>query len=244
RAATRRYAVVAAYGGDDEPKQHGLNEAGEDVAEDNDLPDGGPILARVEAEYQMRDREAADQPKQVGDDGQEKQHEGGGSHSGRNQLLGGVGAQGTHGINLFGHDHRAQFAGHAGGVPPGHHQPGDERAQFGDHAERHELADERDPAESLQRAGGVQRQQRTDGESRKNHDGQGADADQVRLLQHVAHVQGTADEVGQRLRRQQSVFLNRQRRIFGDFNGRNQYEFERHVGSGNFRSRNYSRGFA
>jgi hypothetical protein len=149
---------------------------------------------------------------------------------GRNQLLSGIGAQGAHGIDLLGYDHRAQFAGHAGGVAPRHHQSGDERAQFGDHADRNEPADERDPAELLQRAGGVQRQKGADGESRQNHDGQGADADQVRLLQHVAHVQGAAEEVCQRLRREQGVFLNRQRKIFGDFNRRNQFEFERHVG--------------
>ena len=101
----------------------------------------------------MRDPIAADQPEQVGDDGQKKQHERGGADSWRNQFLGRVGAQGAHGIDLFGHDHRAQFAGHAGGVPPSHHQPGDERSEFGHHAERNELADERDPAESLQCAG-------------------------------------------------------------------------------------------
>ena len=75
----------------------------------------------------------------------------------------------------------------------------------------------------------VQRQQRTDGESGENHDGQGADADQVGLLQHVAHVQRTAEEVRERLRREQGVFLNRQHISLGDFNGRNQFEFERHV---------------
>src|SRR6266852_3004766 len=152
-AATRGYAVVAANGRDDEPKQHGLDQAGEDIAEDKYLPDRGPILLSVEPEQQMRDPIAADQPKQVGDDSEEKQHEDGGPHSWRNQLLSGIGAQGAHGIDLFGHDHRTEFAGHAGGVPPGHHQSGDERAQFGDHAERHELADERDSAESLQGAG-------------------------------------------------------------------------------------------
>ena len=120
-------------------------------------------------------------------------------------------------------------------------EPGDERAQFGDHADRNQLADEGDPAESLQRAGRVQRQERADGETGKNHDGQRADADQVGLVQHVAHVQRTAKEVRQRLRREQGVVLNRQRKIFGDVNGRSQFEFERHVGSGNFRSRNYSR---
>src|SRR5216684_2043114 len=60
-AATRGYAVVAAYRRDDEPKQHGLDQAGEDIAEDQDLPHGGPILLSVEPEQQMRDPIAADQ---------------------------------------------------------------------------------------------------------------------------------------------------------------------------------------
>jgi len=42
------------------------------------------------------------------------------------------------------------------------------------------------PPNRLQRAGGVQRQQRADGESRENDDGEGTDADQVRLLQHIS----------------------------------------------------------
>src|SRR5208282_5363204 len=78
-------------------------------------------------------------------------------------------------------------------------------------------------------------------ESRQNHDGQGADADQVRLLQHVAHVSRTAEEVREGLRREQGVLLNRQHISLGDFNGRNQFEFECHVWSGNFCSGNYSR---
>src|ERR1019366_6757056 len=105
RAAPRRDAVVATYGRDDEPKQDGLEQAGEDVAEDQDLPDGGPILLRVEAEDQMRHCEATDQPEQIGDDGEKKQHEDGGPNPWRDQLLGGVGAQRAHGIDLFGHDH-------------------------------------------------------------------------------------------------------------------------------------------
>ena len=70
-----------------------------------------------------------------------------------------------------------------------------------DHADGDQLADQRDPAKSLQGAGRVQRQQRADGESGQNHDGQRADADQVRLLQHVAHVERAAEEVCERLRR-------------------------------------------
>ena len=182
------------------PNSTGLIRPGEHVAEDEDLPDRSPILLRVEAEQQMRDRIATDQPEQVGDDGQEEQHEGGGPDARRNQLLGGIGPQRAHGIDLLGYDHRTQFAGHAGGVAPRHHQSGDQRAEFGDHAERYKLADKRDPAESLQGAGCVQRQQGADGKSGENHDGQGTDADQVRLLQHVAHVEGTAEEVRDRLR--------------------------------------------
>ena len=68
-----------------------------------------------------------------------------------------------------------------------------------------------------------------DGQTRENDNGQGADSDQVGLLQHVAHVKRTAEEVGERLCRQQGVFLHRQGKIFGDFNRRYQFEFERHV---------------
>ncbi len=70
-----------------------------------------------------------------------KQHDHGGHHTRRDQLFRGIGAQGAHGIDLLGHGHRAQFAGHAGRVAAGHHEPGDDRSQFRDHADRYQLGD-------------------------------------------------------------------------------------------------------
>ena len=56
-----------------------------------------------------------------------------------NQLFGRIGAERAHGVDLFGDDHGAEFAGHAGCVASGDHQAGDQRAEFGDHADRNEL---------------------------------------------------------------------------------------------------------
>jgi len=61
----------------------------------------------------------------------------------------------TRGVTSFllGHDHGPEFAGHARSVASGHHEAGDEGAEFGDHPDRNQLPDKRDPAETLESIG-------------------------------------------------------------------------------------------
>ena len=65
-----------------------------------------------------------------------------------------------------------KFARHAGGVSPGHHQPGQYRPQLPNHAHRNQLAEQRKRAESLQRGGAIQSQNRPGEETGQHHDGQ------------------------------------------------------------------------
>src|SRR5690348_9228108 len=111
--AARGQAVVAAYSSHQEAEQQRLNEPNNDVAEFQALVGVAPVLVCVQVQPQLRNRETAGQPEEVADDGEEKQHDDGSHHARRDQLLGRIGAQGPHGVNLLGDFHRAQFAGHA-----------------------------------------------------------------------------------------------------------------------------------
>ena len=138
----------------------------------------------------------------------------------------GISAQSAHGIDLLGHGHRAQFAGHSGRVAAGDHQPGDDRPQFSDHADRNQLGDKSEGTEARQRAGAVQGQHGAGEAAGQDHDRQGTDADQVGLLNHVGDVQGPPEKIGQRLAREQGVVLQRLDLLLGEFSGRYERDLE------------------
>src|SRR5207244_10861063 len=104
-ASTGGNSVVATHGGNNEAEEHSLQQASEDILEHKNLPGGTPVLMRVYAKHQGGNYATSDQPHEIGNDSQKKEHKHSRDHSRRDQLLCRIGTQGAHGINLFGHDH-------------------------------------------------------------------------------------------------------------------------------------------
>src|SRR5580692_4233927 len=132
-SAASVHAIEAAYGGDDEAEDNRLDQPHEHILKNQRLPGVVPVLPGVETQQHLGDKQASGQAHHVRNNSQEKHHENGGDHARRDQFLHGVGAQGAHGVDLFGHYHRSQLAGHAGGIPAGHHQTGQHWPQLAHH---------------------------------------------------------------------------------------------------------------
>src|ERR1700683_2036375 len=133
RAPARVHPVKAAYRRDDEAEEKRLGQPHEHILKYQRFPGVGPVLPGIETQQQLGDEQAPSQAYEVGNDGQEKQHEHRGGHARGDQLFHGVGAQRAHGVDLFGYHHRAEFAGHAGRIPSRYHQAGQHRPQLAHH---------------------------------------------------------------------------------------------------------------
>ena len=146
------------------------------------------------------------------------------TNRGVTSFFGRVGAESTHGVDLFRHYHGSQFAGHAGSIAPGHHEPGNDRPQLCHHSHRNQLPDERQRSEPLQGVCAVQRKGTTDGKSGEHDNGQRTNADQIGLLQHVAPIHRMLEQVGNRTAHQQRVFLDSQDFFLGKLRWRDEVD--------------------
>src|SRR5579872_463496 len=159
-SSTGAQSEVAAHSRDDKTEQHWLEEPHENVIKNQRLVSLVPVLGRIQPDPGERNEPSADQAHQVGDHRKEEHHDHGGNHPRRHQLLIGIGAQSPHGVNLLGHLHGSQFAGHPGSIPAGNHQAGQHRAQLFYHRKRNQLSGQRQRPKLLQRGPGVEREHR------------------------------------------------------------------------------------
>lgn len=106
-------AVIATDGRDNKAREEGLHEATNYVAGDQGHVGGVEVGLTVELQEIDGDETSAGRPTGVGDDGEEEEHEDGGDEARGDELADGIGSQGTHGVDLLGHFHGAEFAGHA-----------------------------------------------------------------------------------------------------------------------------------
>src|SRR5579864_3715117 len=141
---TRGDSVIAPHRRDDEAEHNRLEQSHEHILQHEYLPGVAPVLTSVKAEKKLRNHEPPGESDEIGNDAQEEQHEDSRRHARRDQFLDRVGAKGAHGIDLLGHDHRAEFAGHAGRVPSGNHESSEHRAQFAHHGCGNQLPDQGD----------------------------------------------------------------------------------------------------
>ena len=91
------------------------------------------ILRAVLVIHENGDGGAAEDPKKIGDDGEKEEHRDAGEDARGDQLAHRVDAEGTHGINLFGYDHGAEFTGHGGSIAAGNHDAGETGPKFANH---------------------------------------------------------------------------------------------------------------
>src|SRR5581483_852920 len=201
-------SVIAAHGGDDEAEHKRFGQSHEDVGKDKRLPGIAPVFVRIEAEQHGGYEAASQKSHKVAKDGQEKHHDDGRDYAWGDKFLGGIGAQGSHGVDLLGHDHGTEFAGHSGGIAPGDNQSGQHRAQCADNSNGNQLTDNRSSAEATQAGCAIQRQGGSGKEDRSQDNGERSESDQVGLLDDVSDIDRTSEQVGDRLHRQQEVFLN------------------------------------
>jgi hypothetical protein len=126
-------------------------------------------------------------------------------------------------INLLGHDHGPEFAGHARRISTGHKNASEYRSQLTHHGKRNQFPDQVDGTEALQSIRALHGQHRTREESDQHHDGQRAHADQVGLTSDIRNVKWLAEKIGNGMRREQGVILNRQDLFFGDIRRRGEF---------------------
>src|SRR5215467_8364703 len=81
------HAVETSCGGNDEPEEQQLCQTHEDILEDEDLPRGAPVLARVNAKEDFGGYAAASDAGEIGDDGEEEHHHRGGEDTGSNKVF-------------------------------------------------------------------------------------------------------------------------------------------------------------
>jgi hypothetical protein len=124
----------------------------------------------------------------VGDDGQEKEHEDGREDARADQLAHRVGAQGAHGVELFGDPHGAELRGHAGGVAAGDHQAGEYRSELLDHGKADQLTGDGGSAKLRQGRGRLQGENAPGEETGEEDNGQRADTDAVGLGNEVGQI--------------------------------------------------------
>ena len=111
------------------------------------------------------------------------------------ELAAGVGAHGAHGVDLFGDEHGAQFRGDAGGAAAGDENACERGAEFTDERDGHDVTGEGGLAETRELRAGLQHHDRADKKSGQQHDGQGADADVVHLIEGVLEIARAGGEI-------------------------------------------------
>ena len=116
-SACRSKAIEAADAGDDESREERLDQALNDVGEAEVLVGHGEVLRAVLVVHEDGDGAAAEDAEEIGDDGEKKEHRDASEDARSYELAHRIDAQCAHGINLLGHDHGAEFAGHRGGIP-------------------------------------------------------------------------------------------------------------------------------
>src|ERR1700733_648357 len=172
RTAACGHAIEAPDTGNDEAKHHGLYQALKNVGKTQRLVCGMKVLRPVLSQHHHRYERPAQRAYGVGDDGEEKEHENRGVQPGRHQFLERICTERTHGINLLGHHHGAQLAGHSRRIPPGHHEAGENRAEFLDHRKTDQLPSYGGGAKLSQRGCGLQGQYPTGKEAGEDDDRQ------------------------------------------------------------------------
>ena len=103
-------------------------------------------------------------------------------------------------------------------------------SEFTHHRCRNQLSDQCDRSEPLESIGGLQRQHAAGEKSGQNDNWKGANADKVRLLNHVSEIKRFANEIAYRLRREQCVFLNRLNLLLNEIRGRDQFHSDQKSG--------------
>src|SRR5271170_3820951 len=107
------HAVIAPNGGNDKSEEDRLCQSLDYVRELKSLIGGVEVLRSVIAQQEDGDGAAAQRADCVGDNGEEEHHHDRGDDARHYQLLQRVRAERAHGVNLLGHHHRTQFAGHS-----------------------------------------------------------------------------------------------------------------------------------
>ena len=148
----------------------------------------GEVLGAVLVIHEDGDEGAADDAEGVGHDGEKEQHGDAGEDARGDELAHGVDAESAHGVNLFGDDHGAEFAGHGGGVAAGDHDAGEHGAELANHGDGDETAGDGGGAESGERGGGLQGEHAAGEEAREQNDGDGAETDDVGLDEEIRPV--------------------------------------------------------
>ena len=86
------------------------------------LISAGPVLGSGQAERKLGNHITADHAHKIGDDGKQRQHDTGGDHARRHQLLNRVRPESAHGVDLLGDAHGAKFAGDSRRISSRHQQ--------------------------------------------------------------------------------------------------------------------------
>ena len=179
------------------------------------LPGHRKILHAVLVIHEDGDQAAAQDAAGIGDNGEKKYREDGGVDARRDQLAHRVHAQGAHGVNLLGDDHRAQFTGHRTRVATAEHNAGQHRPQLADHNQTYKLAGDGGGAKGRQRGRRLQRQHTASRQRGENHNWQRAEADNVGLHQKFRPVDRRMEEIRERAPSEQGVILHHKHEFLG-----------------------------
>jgi hypothetical protein len=205
---------VAADGGDDQAKDERLGQALDDVADFESVHGAGPELDGAEAEGEVGDEESAAETDKIRDYGEQREHEHSGDDAGRDQFADGIGAEGAHGVDLLGDDHRTQFRGDAGSVAAGDEQGGDGGTELADQGEGYGIAGESGFAELFELRRGLQHHHSADEKAGENNNRQRTDADEVHLLESVEPIARGGGEIGERAEGKLRVLLHAENLAF------------------------------
>lgn len=202
------HAEVAANAGDDESEEEWFGESLDDVCVVEGSVGVVEVGGWVEAEEGDADHGSTGDTDGVGEDGEEEEHEDGCDEARGDQFADGVGAEGSHGVNLLGDLHGADLGGHSGGVSAGDHEAGQDGAEFLDHGECDEIAGHADGAKLLQGGGGLEGKNAAGEESGEDDDRQGTEADVIHLGVDVGPVARLGEEIGEGVSREDGVILD------------------------------------
>ena len=147
-------------------------------------------------------------PTRIGDDRQYRQHRNRRENSRHDQFFDRIRSQSPHGIDLFRHEHGAQFRSHTGTDAASHHQGGENRTEFADERDGNQSSCKSHGAERRERFRGLQGQNGAREEARQHHDRERPNTDQIHLHQDVANVKRAAKHRGESLAGQEGQLLH------------------------------------
>ena len=178
------------------------DEAEGEAARGDLLPHRAPVDARRHADHERGDQVAADDPDEVVDDGEHRQHDQRREHARRDELLDRVRAERVEGVDLLGDAHRAELRGDAGADAAGDHQPGEHGTELADHRRRSRggrCTSWRRTCASC--TAGLEREHHPGEEAGEEDDAERLDPDLVHLLDEVLAVERAGEDEAQRLAR-------------------------------------------